>query len=129
MLRYFNLWLSIGWLMAIMLCYFSLISNPPEFDIGFKSFDKVRHLLAYFILMFWFAQLYKENNKRIYYALFFIAMGIVLEVFQGLGGVRYFEYYDMLANTIGVVIALLITKNKWNDVLYSIEKLFYRYGN
>ena len=62
MLRYFKLWLSIGWLMVVGLCYFSLISNPPELDIGIEYFDKVRHFVAYFVLMFWFAQLYKTNN-------------------------------------------------------------------
>ena len=123
MLRYFNLWLSIGWLMVSLLCYFSLIANPPELDIDFKYFDKVRHFVAYFVLMFWFAQLYKKNIARVGYGSFFILMGIILEILQGLGGVRYFEYYDMLANTIGVVLAWILTKKRWNTLFFSVEKV------
>lgn len=121
MLRYFNIWLSFGWAMVIALCYFSLISNPPEFNIGFKYFDKVRHFLAYFILMFWFSQLYHTNKTRLFYVMFFIAMGAVLEVLQGLGGVRYFEYYDMLANSLGVAVAWLITKQRFNNLFLYVE--------
>ena len=124
MLRYFNFWLSIGWLMVVFLCYFSLTAHPPEFDIDFEYFDKVRHFIAYFVLMFWFAQLYKNNKNRMGFGIFFILMGVVLEILQGLGGVRYFEYYDMLANTVGVAIAWVITKKRWNTLFLSIENLF-----
>ena len=121
MLRYFNLWLSFGWVMVIALCYFSLISNPPEFNVEFKNFDKVRHFIAYFILMFWFCQLYRSNKARLIYVVFFITMGIVLEVLQGLGGVRYFEYYDMLANSLGVAVAWFITKQRLNNLFLYVE--------
>ena len=123
MLRYFKLWLSIGWLMVAALCYFSLTSNPPTLGIDFEYFDKIRHFVAYFILMFWFSQLYKKNKDRIGYGLFFISMGIMLEVLQGLGGVRYFEYYDMLANTLGVGLAWLIIKKRGDALLLSIERI------
>ena len=121
MLRYFNLWLSLGWIMVVLLSYFSLVPNPPEFNIELKHFDKVRHFIAYFILMFWFSQLYKTVNVRIFYILFFILLGVVLEILQGLGGVRYFEYYDMLANTLGVVFAWIITKGRLNQLLLFVE--------
>ena len=121
MLRYFNIWLSFGWVMVIVLCYFSLISNPPEFNVEFKYFDKVRHFIAYFILMFWFSQLYKTSKARLFYVLFFIVMGAVLEMLQGLGGVRYFEYYDMLANSIGVAVAWFIAKRKPNNLFLYVE--------
>ena len=122
MLRYFNFWLGIGWLMVIVLCYFSLIADPPELDIDFEYFDKVRHFIAYFILMFWFAQLYKMPKTRIAYIIFFVLMGIILEVLQGLGGVRYFEYFDMLANTLGVAFAWFITKGRANNLLLYFER-------
>ncbi len=124
MLRFYYLWLSAGWLMVILLCYFSLIPNPPEFNIEFKYFDKVRHFIAYFILMFWFAQLYKTGKARLFYASFFVSMGIILEVLQGLGGVRFFEYYDMLANALGVALAWFITKGRFKGIFLSFENRF-----
>lgn len=121
-LRYFKLWLIIGWTLVILLSYFSLVSNPPELNVDFKDFDKFRHFFAYFILMFWFSQLYQSRSSRIFYIVFFILLGVILEILQGLGGVRYFEYYDMLANSVGVVLAWWVTKGRFNTLLYSVEK-------
>jgi len=123
MLHYFKLWLGVGWLLVMTMCYLSLTSSPPEFHIEFKSIDKLGHFLAYFILMFWFAQLYKASRTRLFYVLFFILMGVVLEILQGLGGIRYFEYYDMLANSLGVALAWFITKGRLNNLLLSFEAL------
>lgn len=122
MLRFFNLWLSIGWLLVLLACYFSLTANPPEFNIEFEYLDKLEHFLAYFILMFWFAQLYKISRVRLFYVFFFVSMGVILEILQDLGGIRFFEYSDMLANTSGVVLAWLITKTRLNNLLLSFEK-------
>ncbi|MCW8900123.1 MAG: VanZ family protein [Gammaproteobacteria bacterium] len=121
-MRYFKLWLCIGWLLILLLCYFSLTLNPPKIDIKFEYLDKLEHMFSYFVLMSWFAQLYHSKLTRVYYALFFIALGITLEVLQGLGGIRYFEYADMLANTTGVVIACLVTKNRGKDLLFMLER-------
>lgn len=124
MLRYFNLWLSIGWLMVIAICYVSLTPSPPEFNINVAYLDKMEHFISYFILMFWFSQLYETNKSRLLYVLSFIFMGIAIEVLQGLGGVRYFEYYDMLANTLGIITAWFITKGRFKFLLLSCENRF-----
>ncbi|MFK5912951.1 MAG: VanZ family protein [Woeseiaceae bacterium] len=121
-LRYFKLWLIIGWAMVLLLSYFSLVPNPPEFNFRFNNFDKVRHFFAYFILMFWFSQLYQTRSSRMFYIMFFILLGVVLEILQELGGTRHFEYYDMLANSIGVVLAWWVTKGRLSTLLYFVEK-------
>lgn len=124
MLRYFNLWLVIGWLLVLTMCYLSLIPKPPNFNIEFTYSDKVGHFLAYFILMFWFSQLYKTKKSRLFYILFFILMGATLEALQGLSDVRTFEYADMLANTLGAALAWFITKSRLNNLLLFFEKTF-----
>ena len=121
-MRYFKLWLSIGWLLVLLVCYFSLTSNPPKIDIKFEHLDKIEHMLSYLILMAWFAQLYHTKQSRIYYALFFIVLGIMLEILQGLGGIRFFEYMDMLANGTGVIIGYLLTKGKLKNLLLLLER-------
>ena len=123
MLRYFNLWLVVGWLLVLTMCYLSLIPKPPNFNIEFTYSDKAGHFSAYFVLMLWFSQLYKTPKSRLFYILFFIFMGATLEVLQGLSGVRTFEYADMLANTLGAGLAWLITKNRLNNFLLSFEAL------
>lgn len=121
MLRYFNLWLGIGWLMVVTICYISLTTSPPDLNIDIAYLDKIEHFSAYFILMFWFAQLYEVNKTRLFFVLLFISMGVVLEILQGIGGVRYFEYYDMLANSLGVFIAWLVTQGRCKSLLLILE--------
>ena len=122
MLRYFRIWLSLGWIMIILMCYLSLSSEPTNFNIELKHIDKLGHFSSYLLLMFWFSQLYKTKRARLYCAILFIVMGALLEVLQGLGGVRYFEYADILANTLGVVIAWSITKGRLSNVFISFEQ-------
>lgn len=64
--------------------------------------DKLGHLLAYGLLMFWFAQVYFSTKARAAHAALFLAMGIGLEVLQGMSGTRQYDVVDMLANTAGV---------------------------
>ena len=123
MLRHFNLWFVIGWILVLGMCYISLIPKPPNLNIYFTFGDKVGHFSAYFVLMFWFAQLYKTSKARLIYVLLFILMGILLEFLQELSGARTFDYYDMLANTLGAGLAWFITKNRLNNLLLSFEAM------
>lgn len=123
MLRYLYLWIGIGWTMVLAVCYLSLTPSPPDLNIKFEHIDKLEHFVAYFVLMAWFAQIYKAKRSRTYYVLFFIVMGILIEIFQGLGQVRMFEYSDMLANTSGVAVAWFITKGHLKHALLLFENV------
>ncbi len=121
MLIYKKLWLTIGWVMIALVFYFSLTPSPPEIELGFEYLDKAEHFLAYFILVFWFAQIYKTHKTRLIYVMFFIAMGVLIEILQDMGKARFFEYSDMLANTTGVAFAWLLTTGKLNNLLLTFE--------
>ena len=60
--------------------------------------------------MGWFAQIYHVKKMRIIFALAFIFMGLAMEFIQSFDPARMAEFADMVANTLGVVIALLITR-------------------
>jgi hypothetical protein len=64
--------------------------------------DKLGHLLAYGLLMFWFCQVYAARKARLFHGIAFLAMGIGLEVLQGMSGTREYDVVDMLANAAGV---------------------------
>jgi glycopeptide antibiotics resistance protein len=64
-------------------------------------------VLAYALLMFWFCQLYLN---KILYGAGFIAMGVALEVLQGMSGLRSYEMLDMLANAAGVILGWLAAR-------------------
>ena len=64
--------------------------------------DKLGHLLAYGLLMFWFCQLYRSGKARLAHAVAFLAIGVGLEFLQGISGLREDDLVDMLANALGV---------------------------
>ena len=108
--RYQKLWLAIGYVLVMIVIYLSVTSSPLLPDIEVPYFDKVGHLLAYFILMGWFAQIYHVKKQRLIFSLSFIALGVLMEFVQSFDPARMAEFSDMVANTLGVVIALLITR-------------------
>lgn len=123
MLTWQKFWLLLGWILIFSVCYLSVTVSPPDFGMTFEYSDKLKHIFAYFVLMGWFAQIYKTTYGRLFYAAFFVLMGVTLEIIQGLGQARYFEYADMLANTIGVALAWLATQGSLKDILLTIERI------
>ena len=119
-LKYRKLWLLIGWVLIAVVWYLSLTPKPPE--MGIKLWDKLNHFIAYSALMGWFGQLYSQKVQRIFWAVFFITMGISIEIFQGMGEHRFFEYKDMLANILGVMAAILVLSFKGDHVLSWFEQ-------
>lgn len=122
--KYKQLWLAVGYGLVLLVVYLSVTSQPPEIDLGFKFQDKVFHALAYFSLMFWFAQIYHVKKQRFLFALFFIALGVAMEGIQSLDPERYAEFDDIVANTFGVAIGMLLTKKSLKNLLAKFENHF-----
>jgi len=118
-LKYKKLWLSIGYLMIIFVIYSSLTPSPVEMNI--EGSDKLMHMIGYFGLLGWFVQIYQQKKVQLILAAVFICMGVALEFLQELGGVRYFELSDMLANTTGVLIAWLLVFTPFPKLLLWFE--------
>ncbi len=95
-------YIAVGWLLVAAIVWLSLTPAPPKVD--FESSDKVGHLFAYGLVMFWFAQLYAARPARLGYAGLFILMGVSLEFVQRWLGYRTFEVFDMLADSAGVLL-------------------------
>ncbi len=72
--------------------------------MDFQESDKVGHFIAYGLLMLWFCILYRTRAARVSYGAGFICMGIALELIQGALGYRTSEVFDMVANTLGVLL-------------------------
>lgn len=122
-LRYRKLWLSLGWLLVASVWYLSLTPKPPQIDLGIDFFDKISHFTAYATMMFWFMQLYPATRTRLLYAVGFIAMGSSIEILQGMGTARLFEYADMLANSLGVLCVYMFINTKSGKMLRYIEQI------
>lgn len=120
-LRLFVLWLLIGLSVVGLVVQQSLSADPipsPSFGHG----DKVGHLAVYFLLMFWFVQLF-ERRAHLLLGGLFISLGVGLELLQGMSGYRFFEYADMAANTLGVVFAYMAAP-RFGDVLLRCERRY-----
>ena len=79
---------------------------------GFTQIDKLYHFAAYFVLAFsWLLSLVNERfnlEKVLWTATGIILFGIILEVFQKyLTDYRTLDYADAIANSAGVVVAVL----------------------
>jgi VanZ family protein len=118
------LWLTLGWCYVALIVYLSLTSHPPEV-MTFEHGDKVKHFCAYFLLLFWFGQLYTRAMTRVMYFLLFEAMGVTLEFLQAAGGTRVFEINDMLANTAGLALGLLVVALGAGSLLKKVERRYF----
>jgi VanZ family protein len=101
-----RLWLTVGWAMVAAIFTLTLLPPIPRLELAEK--DKLAHLLAYGVLMFWFCQLYAGRLTRMLYAVGLVAMGVGLEHIQGMLGYRTYDVFDMYANSLGVVLGWLI---------------------
>ena len=90
----------------------------PQIEYG----DKIGHLLAYASLTGWFSQLYVRFSTQLWIFLAFVLMGVGLEIIQGMGGVRMFEYADMLANTLGASLGWILSRTWLSGSLVKVDQ-------
>ena len=121
-LRYRKLWLLIGYLLIALVVFLSLTSSPVEIDADLPYQDKLFHVLAYFALTFWFVQIYHSSRHQLGWAIFFLCLGMLLEYLQGFDPERYSEVGDMLANALGVITAVILSRTRFRFVLINFER-------
>lgn len=102
----------------LTVCLINLNQAPK---IGVRHVDKIFHFLAYCVLtLLWvytFILNFKWSKKK---AVFIgggaaILFGIFIEVLQGsVTTTRAFDYYDILANSLGALITALVLAKKQN---------------
>jgi VanZ family protein len=115
-------WLAGGWLIIAAIIYLSLASIAVE--TGMEGGDKLGHLMAYGLLMAWWAQLYVDSNERWRLALSFVVLGAAMELAQGLTPNRYPELLDLVANTAGVLLGWLIAPPRIPNLLARLTAAF-----
>lgn len=100
-LRFPKWWSGLGWLLVFGVVVGSLLPGPalPQVSVN----DKVEHAGAYCLLMVWFAGLYPRRLYPLIGAVL-LALGIGLDLLQGLTKTRSLELYDIVADLVGIVI-------------------------
>lgn len=113
--------------MVLIVIYLTLTPRPPEIGIDFKFIDKIEHLLAYLLMSGWFAQIYHSPRARLTVIVLFSIMGILLEILQWFGGVRFLEAADMAANASGAILGVLLSRlSLLSDLLLRFDAYIYR---
>jgi glycopeptide antibiotics resistance protein len=118
-LKFRRLWTFIGYSLVILVIVLSLSPSLPA-PVNFPWADKFYHLLAYAVLMLWFAQLHPKCRYR-WLACGFIALGIFLEVLQSQSGIRIGEVWDATANSLGVILSWGLALMGTNTLLHQFE--------
>ena len=99
------LWLTLGWLLVAGATLGSLL--PGEQVPMPRGYDKWLHAGTYFLLMVWFAGIYRAGRYA-YVAGALALLGLALEFGQRLVATRAFEAIDLAANLIGIGAGLLL---------------------
>ena len=118
--RYAKVWLTLGWLLVAVIVFLSLWPKPPQ-PLEFEQSDKLYHVIVYMTLMLWFCNIYPQRSSQLQLSLGFFVMGVSLELLQGMTEYRTFSYTDMLANGIGILLALYLAKTRFATYLLRLD--------
>lgn len=123
-LRLFRLWWLIGIGIIGYIVYVTLTPHPLPMPGRFT--DKAFHILGYFVVTGWFVQLYRPSQLRYYHALGFIILGTLLEFAQLWVNTRSFDPGDIVANVLGVVLAIMLLRGPLARLLLYLEGFMLR---
>jgi VanZ family protein len=98
------------------LCFLPGSKLPKEDWLDKIYFDKIVHAALYFILFSLIKRIPEKPTKSILYiaSILCIIQGIIIEFIQGSTLIqnRSFDLYDIVANIVGVLIAVVFFKIK-----------------
>ena len=97
---------------AIIIAYLSI--KPSGYNVGINGFDKIEHLIIYFILSL-MAYLTIKNKSVAF--LISGTYGLFLEIFQIYVPNRNFSILDLFMNYFGAWIVFLIPKSYLNIII------------
>ena len=95
---------------ASLVTFFSLRTSTA--DPGIEHLDKLTHLLVYYIFAVFGYRMLQGRPHYWAVCLGIVAYGGLLEVAQSYTPGRLMSGYDMVANTVGVVLGALVMKRR-----------------
>ncbi len=119
-LRFPWVWRLLGWLLVLGVVTGSLV--PGEALSGVSVSDKVMHAGSYFLLMVWFAGLYRRK-WHLAIAAGLLGLGLGLDLLQLATATRQFDPKDVLANAFGILAGLVLSISLLEGWCLRIERL------
>ncbi len=126
-LRHPRLWLFIGLCLLAVLAVASLL--PVQLDRGsFRGEDKLLHLLAYGAVTAWFLQIFHRPRAALAWVAAIFTLSLGMEVLQHWFPPRSPDPRDLLANTLGIGGALLLSLTPLRHTLQWLERRIWASG-
>lgn len=121
-LRRPTLWLAAWVAMIAMVVFGSLLPAGELPPVPFHGFDKVEHLLGYFVLSAYAGMLFARMRTRALCAAGLVALGIGLEFAQAALTVsRQADPADALFNAMGVLAGLAVAATPAANLLQRLD--------
>lgn len=121
-LHWLRLWLLLGRIAIAAIVVLSLIKLSTLPPVKIQNLDKWEHVLAYFLLTAWYAQLCATRAAVLKRAAGFLLLGIAIEYAQSLTTYRSMDRYDALADLGGIVLGAGIWWTPMKDLLARLER-------
>lgn len=77
--------------------------SVPKTGVNFPNIDKVIHIAFHFVIAMWFLFAREKNTTVVAIS---GGYGLAIEIMQSFTRYRSFEMMDVVANTVGLIIAL-----------------------
>lgn len=106
--RAFYLWVIRGWffLLFLVIAYMAFTPSSAPMALMQTLGDKICHFLAFFILFLFLDFSFPKDRLR--YKFYFLCLyGGIIEYVQFLLGYRVFEWQDLVADGMGLVLYLV----------------------
>jgi len=112
--------LTLAYMTLITIISLSNFDNAPKFS--FVHMDKLIHCIIYFIfyfLVFNTTKVYKLKKSLIISIIFSVGFGILIEICQPIFTLyRQFDVLDILANTAGVFLMVILINSRNSLIKY-----------
>ncbi len=119
-------WLGVALAYTLFLFIASLATVNIHVTSSFKHKDKLVHIGIYVVYTtVWFAFFNSEQKKTNYLKVILLAFttGILIEILQGVFTLnRSAEILDVVANSIGIAIAILLLKQPKTTNMLNLKK-------
>ena len=119
-LRWHRAWVVLGGTMMLWVLWMALRPDPG-ITLDFPYGDKLLHAATFTCLMGWWGNVYRARRARGWAALCCLAFGVFIEFAQWLDPPRDADALDVLADGVGIVIALLLLRTPLGSVLARVE--------
>ena len=115
----FKFWLFLG-IIFVGVAFF-LFLTPVSVKTDIPYLDKLVHFTIYFLLAWWFVEIFSPSKKIPIFISFF-AMGVIIEILQYFVPGRSFDLWDIAANTLGNMMAIVLLNFFYPLILFRIDQ-------